>query len=63
VNVNDAESLGHADLWRGESDAGRGIHRFDHVVDQAIEVRVEGGHGLGWLMEAWLTVADDRSKH
>jgi len=29
----------NADLWRGQSDAGRGVHRLDHVVDEPTESR------------------------
>ena len=29
---------GHADLRRGQADAGRRIHRLDHVVDELLDV-------------------------
>jgi hypothetical protein len=31
--VDDKDPQGHADLRRRESDSGRPVHRFDHVVD------------------------------
>ena len=36
--IDDEDSEGHADLRRRQADAGRRIHRLDHVVDELLDV-------------------------
>ena len=36
--IDDEDAQRHADLRRRQPDARRGVHRFDHVVDQSIDV-------------------------
>ena len=40
VHVHHEEALGDVDLRCGQTDARRGVHRFEHVVDELLEERV-----------------------
>lgn len=40
LDVHHEHALGDIDLRRSEADARRGIHRFEHVVDELLEERV-----------------------
>ena len=46
-----SKRIGHADLDRGEADAGRLVHRLEHVGDERLQLRVERLHRLGDLPE------------
>src|SRR5687768_13276213 len=37
ADVDDGHALAPADLWRGEPNAFRGVHRLEHVVDEAAD--------------------------
>ena len=41
LEIDHQHALGHADLDRGKADAGRGIHRFEHVGDELVQFVVE----------------------
>ena len=51
VDVVDEEALLHADLRRGEADAGRLVHRLVHRVDELGERAVDVGHRRGRPLE------------
>ncbi len=38
--VDDEHALRDPDLWCGEADTGRGIHRFQHVAHEAADLVV-----------------------
>ena len=40
-HVDDEHAQRHADLRRGQADAGRPVHRLDHVVDEPLQCVVE----------------------
>ncbi len=50
LQVDHQHAQGHADLDRGEADAGRFVHRLEHVLDERLQLVVErldgGGDGL-----------------
>ena len=41
ADVDDEDSQRHAELSCSQADARRGVHRFDHVVDQPLQAVVE----------------------
>ena len=41
LQVHHQQALGHADLDRGEADAGRVVHRLEHVGDQRAQLVVD----------------------
>ena len=53
--------LPNIDLRRGETDAMRSIHGFEHVLDQLMQFgRIEFGDGVGRPFEDWVVqVSDD----
>ena len=57
--VDEHETLRHADLIRREADAGGGVHRVDHVVDQLLQRAVDLRDGLGRQAEDFGAVLDD----
>ena len=61
--IDDEHAQRDADLRRRQPDAGRRVHRLDHVVDQPLQGVVEGRDlGAGSCSEA-LAVAQDRPDH
>ena len=52
-----------ADLCCREPDAGRGVHRLDHVVDEPLKVVVESGDVGGGSVQRTVAVPQDRSDH
>ena len=57
VEVVDEDPLLDADLRRGQADAGRGVHRLDHVLGELDQRAVDVGDVLGHPLEHG--VADD----
>lgn len=57
ADVIDEETLLHTDLRGGETEAGGGIHRGEHVVDQLVELAVDLGDLVRLLAKN--RVADD----
>ena len=51
VHVHHEEALGDVDLRRGQTDARRGVHRFEHVVDQLLKERLADLFGLDSLRD------------
>src|SRR5258708_4798050 len=57
ADVDDGKPLRDADLRRGETDALRGVHGLEHLIDELLELRIEdcdglarpGQHGVGPL--------------
>ncbi len=45
LKVDHQHALGHADLNRGEADAGRIVHRLEHVFDERLQIVIEIGDG------------------
>src|SRR2546428_2535169 len=45
--VHYEKAFGYADLHRGQADAWRGVHRFEQVVDEFLEVFVEFRDRIG----------------
>ena len=60
VDVEHDDALQYVDLRSGEADAGRRVHRLQHVVHELAHVGIDGGHGLGLLLEAWIGRGEDR---
>src|SRR5471032_1365330 len=52
VDVEHDDALQYVDLRGGQADTGSGVHRLQHVVHELAHVGVDGGHGLGLLLEA-----------
>ncbi len=59
LTVDDREPLRDADLRRGETDALRGVHRLEHLVDQLLELRVEDGHRRAGLRQHRIGILHD----
>ena len=51
LQVDDQQADRHADLDRGKADAGRVVHRLEHVGDERLQLVVERLHRLGDLPE------------
>ena len=49
LQVDHQQADRHADLDRGEADAGRVVHRLEHVGDERLQLVVERLHRLGNL--------------
>ena len=47
MNIDDNDTLGNADLRRGQADAVRGVHGFQHVVHQLGDAGIHGFNRLG----------------
>jgi hypothetical protein len=58
-DVDDDHALVDVDLGGGQPDAGRGVHRRGHVVDQFADARVDFLHRLGDGVEARIGVVQD----
>ncbi len=52
LGVDDDNLLMDADLHRGEADAVRGVHGFEHVIHQRTHLVGDRLHGSGFLLEA-----------
>ena len=63
VDVDDRQTQGHADLRRGQADAGRGFHRLDHVVDELLQGAVDLADPLGLLAQNRVADDEDGSNH
>ena len=63
ADVDDEDAQRDADLCRREADARRGVHRLDHVVDEALQVVVERRHVGRRLVQRPLAVAEDGTNH
>ena len=50
-DVDDEDAQRHADLRRRQADARRGVHRLDHVVDQALDLGVISSTGAAGSMQ------------
>jgi hypothetical protein len=62
--VDDHQPLRHADLVRGKPDAGRCVHRVDHVVDQRLQTRVDITHRLrGQAKDLGAIFHDRKNRH
>jgi hypothetical protein len=61
--VDEHELPGDADLVRGETDPGGGVHRVDHVVDELLDRLVDLGDRLGGLTEHVVAVFADGQDH
>src|SRR5262245_38049505 len=61
--VDDEQPQRLADLRRGQPDARGCVHGFDHVVDQAIELRGEHLDLPGPVVQRGLSVLQDRANH
>lgn len=62
--IDDGEALPDSDLRRGQADAFRGVHGFEHVGDELVEFHsVEIGDVLGFLFEDRVRVLDDAESH
>ena len=61
--VDDGDAFGHGDLRRGETDALRGVHGFEHVGDELAQLVVEFGDGFAGLLEDRFGVFDDGENH
>ena len=53
------DPLQHADLRRRQADAGRGVHRLQHVVHQLAHLGVDRLDRLGLLLEARIGRRED----
>ena len=62
-DVDDEEPDRHADLRRGQADAGRRVHRLDHVLRQRAQVARDVGDRAGRLVQRLVAVLDDRADH
>ena len=63
-HVDHREPLADADLRRGQADAFRRVHRFEHVLDQLVQFRrVEFRDVLAAFLEHRLPVLHDRINH
>ena len=59
VDVEHDDALQLADLRRGEADAGRGVHRLQHVVHQLAHLGIDRRDRLGLLLEARIGRGED----
>src|SRR5271170_2147559 len=62
-DVNYGEAQADTDLRRGETDAVRGVHGFEHVGDELLEVLVEFFHALAGSFKHRVAVFHDRMNH
>ena len=62
VDVEHDHPLQDADLRRRQADAGRGVHRLQHLVHQATHVVVDRLDRLGLLLEARIGRREDGQK-
>jgi len=60
LQVDHQHPFRHADLDRGQPDAGRVIHGVEHVLDQPFEFVVKGRHGFGHGFQARIRHLEDR---
>ena len=58
--IHHREPQGDADLGGGEAHAGRVVHGFEHVVDQALQLAVELFDGPRLFAQACVRVVEDR---
>lgn len=61
--VGDKNSKRYTDLRRGQADAWRGIHRFNHVVDERLDISGDIRHLFGTGSKHPVTVFCDRPNH
>jgi hypothetical protein len=59
VDVEHDDALQHADLRRGEPDAGRLVHRLQHVIHQLAHLGIDRGDRLGLLLETRIGRGED----
>ena len=59
VDVEHDDALQRADLRRGEADAGRGVHRLQHVVHELAHLGVDRGDRQGLLLQARIGRGED----
>ena len=62
-SIDDEQPKRHADLRRREADARRGVHRFDHVVDQLVDVVGDLFDRAGRVVEGAVAVSEDGQDH
>src|SRR6202041_825402 len=62
-DVNYGEAQTDADLRRGESDAGGGVHGFEHIRDEFLQVVVEFFHALAGGFEDRVAEFHNRMNH
>ena len=56
-------SVGNTDLRCGQTDAGRGILRLDHVIDELVNVGRDLLDGFGRPVQGRLAVSEDGTDH
>src|SRR5206468_4463761 len=61
--VEHEQAEGDADLGSGQTDAGRRVHRFDHVVAETPKRAVELGHGIRGLTQDRIAEGADGQDH
>jgi hypothetical protein len=59
LEIDRQHPQGHADLDRGEADAGGLVHRLEHVGDERLQLGVEAFDGRGDLLEQRIGNFDD----
>src|SRR5262245_58272208 len=62
-HVHDEDPQRNTDLWSGEPHARCGVHRLDHVVDEAFDFRCDGLHRHGTCVESRGAVSQDGPNH
>jgi hypothetical protein len=62
-DIDDENPQRHPDLRRRQPDPRRGIHRFDHVVDEPLGVGRDRVNRLRAIVEDGVAVFENRSNH
>jgi hypothetical protein len=61
--IDDEDAERHADLRRRQPDAGCGIHRLDHVVDELLDVGGQLAHVCRSSLQRRLAELQNRANH
>lgn len=62
-DVDDGDAPGDSDLRSGQADAVRGVHRFEHVVEESLQLRVEDGDLFRRLLQHRVAELNDGIDH
>ncbi len=58
--IDDGNRPGHPDLVGGEADAGGDVHRFDHVLNEPLEIGSDPAYRLRFGQQDFVRISKDR---
>jgi hypothetical protein len=62
-SIRDEDPQAHTDLRRGQPDPRRRVHRFDHVVDELLDLRSDFRNRRGRLVKELFAVSKNGPDH